>query len=337
MKLYDFLKDRWMYLAASLLAAGFTAVLLLSLGAGPYSAGYAGGVFLLGQAGALAVDYFRRRSFYRSLDDSLTRLDRKHLIAEMLAEPSFEEGRILCGVVSQAGKSMNDEIAKYRLEEKEYREYVETWVHEIKTPISACRLMLENNPGALSEELTPDFDRIESYVEQALYYARSGSLEKDYVLKQCTLKQIVSAAVRKNAPALISSGVRIETESLDIPVMADSKWMEFILSQLLSNSVKYRGKEPCVRFSGTCEKNSVTLTVTDNGIGIPQKDVGRIFEKGFTGENGRRASSKSTGIGLYLCKRLCGKMGLSISVASSEGSGTAVSVVFPVSSMYRAV
>lgn len=337
MKFFGFLKDRWMYVAASLLAAGFTAVLLSSLGAGNYAAGYAAVMFLLGQAAALAADYFRRRSFYRNLEDSLDRLDQKYLIAEMLAEPPFAEGKILCGTLAEADKSMNDEIAKYRIEEKEYREYVETWVHEIKTPISACRLMMENNPGELADELTPDFDRIESYVEQALFYARSGSVEKDYVLRQCTLKQIVSSALRKSAGSLIGSGVKIETESLDIPVMADSKWLEFILSQLLSNSVKYRGTEPSIRFTGVRTKNGVALTVSDNGIGIPQKDLGRVFEKGFTGENGRRASSKSTGIGLYLCKRLCDKMGLSISADSGEGDGTAVTIVFPVSSMYRAI
>ncbi|WBY65073.1 ATP-binding protein [Thermocaproicibacter melissae] len=110
--------------------------------------------------------------------------------------------------------------------------------------------------------------------------------------------------------------------------------MEFILTQLLNNSVKYRRKDPVVRFSGIGRKNSVTLTVTDNGIGIPQKDLPRIFDKGFTGDNGRLTSAKSTGLGLYLCKQLCDKMGLSISVDSEEGSGTVISIVFPVSSMY---
>lgn len=334
MKLSAFLKDRWLYIVSSLLVSAFAASLLYSVGAGPYAAAYTASLFLLGEAAALAADYLHRRSFYRDLVENLAKLEKKHLIAEMLAEPSFDEGRLLCSVLTQAGKSMNDEIAKYCIEEKEYREYVETWVHEIKTPISACRLTLENNPGKLSGSLQADFDRIEAYVEQALFYARSGSLEHDYVLKQCTLKQIVSAAIKKNASLLIGNNVKIETNLLDLPVMADGKWVEFILSQLLNNAVKYRGKNPVIRFSGICEKNSVTLTVTDNGIGIPQKDLTRVFDKGFTGENGRRASAKSTGLGLYLCKRLCDKMGLSISISSEEGRGTAISILFPMSSMY---
>ena len=229
---------------------------------------------------------------------------------------------------------MNDEIAKYRIETTEYREYVETWVHEIKTPISACRLILENNPGDLSRELGQDFDRIENYVEQALFYARSGSLEKDYVLKRCTLRQIVSSAVKKHAALLIESGVKVETESLEFSVPSDVKWLEFMIGQILINSVKYRKSGPVIRFFGVQGKDSVTLTVEDNGIGIPQKDLGRVFEKGFTGENGR-LTARSTGLGLYLCKRLCGKMGLGISIASIEGSGTAVSIVFPVSGRHR--
>lgn len=336
MKVWDFIKDRWVSWTAVLMISAFSAALLVVLGAGPYAAGYVAALFVLGEVAALTVEYLQRRSFYTKLLDSLEHLDKKHLIAEMLQEPSFTEGKILCDVVSQAGKSMNDEIAKYRNETKDYREYVETWMHEIKTPISACRLILENNPGKLSHDLGQDFDRIENYVEQALFYARSGSVEKDYVLKRCSLKQLVTATVKKHAAFLIESGVKVETDALDMPVIADSKWMEFIIGQIVINSVKYRKGEPVISFSGMLGPDSVTLVMEDNGIGIPQKDLGRVFEKGFTGENGRMIA-RSTGLGLYLCKRLCDKMGLGISIVSIEGSGTAVSIVFPVSKMYGVV
>lgn len=197
MKLRDFLKDRWLSLLAVVLISAFSSILLIVLGAGAYAAVYVALLFLLGETAALTVEYLRRKSFYSKLMDNLNRLDKKHLIAEMMSEPSFTEGKILCEVLSQAGKSMNDEIAKYSIASKEYREYVETWVHEIKTPIAACRLLLENNPGTLTHGLRQDFDRIENYVEQALYYARSGSVEKDYILRRCTLRQFVSSAVKK--------------------------------------------------------------------------------------------------------------------------------------------
>lgn len=336
MKLRDFLRDRWLSAAAVLVSSLFAAALLAALGAGAYAAGYVAALFVLGEIAALAVEYFQKRSFYAKLLDSLEHLDKKHLIAEMLPEPEFTEGKILCGVVSRAGKSMNDEIAKYRGEAKDYREYVETWMHEIKTPISACRLILENNPGSLSRSLGKDFDRIENYVEQALFYARSGSVEKDYVLKRCSLRRLVSSTVKKHAALLIESGVKVETDSLDLPVLADAKWTEFVIGQILINAVKYRRNAPAVRFAGTRGRDSVTLTVEDNGIGIPQKDLGRVFEKGFTGENGRMVA-RSTGLGLYLCRRLCGKMGLGLSIASIQGDGTAVSIVFPLSGMYGVV
>ncbi|HEX3016978.1 MAG TPA: sensor histidine kinase [Caproicibacter sp.] len=336
MKLWDFLKDRWISLTAVVLISAFSATLLIVLGAGVYAACYVAILFVLGEIAALAAEFFQRRSFYAKLMDSLEHLDKKQLIVEMLPEPSFTEAKILCNVVSQAGKCMNDEIAKYRIETKEYREYVETWMHEIKTPISACRLILENNPGKLSHDLGQDFDRIENYVDQALFYARSGSLEKDYVLKKCTLHQLASNTVKKHAALLIESGVKVETENLNIPVYADAKWLEFIIGQIIINSVKYRKNDPVISFSGIQGQDNATLVIEDNGIGIPQKDLGRVFEKGFTGENGRMIA-RSTGLGLYLCKRLCDKMGLGISIVSIEGSGTAVSILFPVSGMYSVI
>ncbi len=336
MSLRDFRKSRWLSIAVVVLVSAFSAVLLLALKAGPYAAAYVSALFLFGEAAALAVEYLKRRSFYRDLLSSLKRLDKKYLISEMLPEPDFPEGKILCEALRSTAKSMNDEVGKCRRETADYREYVESWVHEIKTPISACRLILENNPGKLSRDLQQDFYRIENYVEQALFYARSGSVEKDYVLRRCTLRDLVSSALKKNAGLLISNGVQIETESLDLAVSADVKWMDFILGQIIINSVKYRRARPTLCFCGSQDGNSAALTVEDNGIGIPQSDLGRVFEKGFTGENGRQ-TAHSTGLGLYLCKKLCDKMGLGISAASLEGSGTAVSIVFPVSEMYGVV
>lgn len=275
MRLRDFLKDRWLSIVMMLIVSAFSAVLLNVLGAGWYAAAYVSALFLLGEAAALTVEYLKRRSFYRKLYGNLEHLGKKHLIAEMLAEASFSEGKILCDVLRQTGKSMNDEIAGYRRESKEYCEYVESWVHEIKTPISSCGLILENNPSKLSRSLQKDFFRIENYVEQALFYARSGSVEKDYVLKRCSLRELVSSALKRNASLLIESRVHVETESLDFDVLGDGKWMDFILGQIIANSVKYRTEKPELSFSGTKKGSGVTLTVEDNGIGVPKEEIGR--------------------------------------------------------------
>ena len=328
MKLLDFLRDRWGYLAAAACSAAFAAMLLSALGVGGYAAGYLAGVILLSSAAALGAEFVHKRAFYNGLLKSMDRLDKKYLLSEVVREPSFLEGKILCEVLRETEKSMNDEVGEYRRETRDYREYVETWVHEIKTPIAACRLILENNPGLLTRALRLDFSRIEGYVEQALFYARSGTVEKDFALRCTTLRELTEAALRKNSALLIESGVRIHIGSLNAEVLADPKWVEFILGQILANSVKYRKSEPEIFFDASLSGRETTLTVEDNGAGIPQKDLGRVFEKGFTGENGRRVR-RSTGIGLYLCRQLCDKMGLGISIASVEGTGTAVSLVFP--------
>ena len=328
MKLRNFLRDRWGYLAATACSAAFAALLLSVLGVGGYAAGYLAGVILLSGAAALGAEFVHKRAFYNALLKSMDRLDKKYLLSEVVREPSFLEGKILCEVLRETEKSMNDEVGEYRRETRDYREYVETWVHEIKTPIAACRLILENNPGLLARALRLDFSRIEGYVEQALFYARSGTVEKDFALRRTTLRELADAALRKNSALLIESGVRIHIGSLNAEVLADPKWVEFILGQILANSVKYRKAEPEIFFEASLSGRETTLTVEDNGAGIPQKDLGRVFEKGFTGENGRRVR-RSTGIGLYLCKQLCDKMGLGISIVSVQGTGTAVSLVFP--------
>ena len=243
-------------------------------------------------------------------------LDEKYYISEVMDSPSFTEGRLMEEALRIAGKSMNDEIAAERKANREYREYVELWVHEIKTPISAAMLTCENQ-GYLGVSL--ELGRIERFVEQALFYARSSSVEKDYVIKQIDLGKLIGELLKKNAASLIANGIKVEPCAHG-KVYSDSKWLLFILQQLLDNAVKYKAQTICFSFKDK------TLTVKDHGIGIPSQDLPRIFERGFTGENGR-ITAKSTGMGLYLCKEMCGKLGLSISAASQNGSE--FSITFP--------
>lgn len=333
MKLTDFLKDKLISIVAVAVTCIFCVSLFGVLGVGGYAAGFVAGLFLLGQAVALVFEFFQKRSFYNSLMKSLDHLDRKYLLSEMAEEPSFYEGRLLCEVTKAANKSMNDEIAKYRRASQEYREYIETWVHEVKTPISSSRLIIENNKNEVTLNLYEELVKIESFVEQALFYSRSNTVEKDYIIKQTTLKELVSSVLRKNSAMFIEGKIGVRTFELDKTVFTDVKWTDFILGQVLMNSVKYCGNSPKIEIFGLQNDNSVTLVISDNGIGIPKKDLERVFEKGFTGANGRK-TAKSTGLGLYLCKKLCDKLNLGISVASSENSGTAVSIVFPKSNMF---
>ncbi|MBW7571774.1 sensor histidine kinase [Caproiciproducens faecalis] len=334
MSLKNFLADKVYHLIFVLLTASFAAVLLAVLGVGIYAAVFVPLLFLAGEAAALTLEFLRKRAFYNELLRNLEKLDKKYLISEMLDEPSFCEGKLLCECVKTACKAMNDEIAGYRHASQEYREYIETWVHEVKTPISSSKLMIENNKNEVTLSLNEELTKIENYVEQALFYSRSNHVEKDYVIKTTTLKALVGSALKKYSAALIEGRIRVETSALDKTVYTDLKWTDFIIGQILMNSVKYRSGEPEIKIYGLQNQNSVTLMIADNGVGIPKKDLGRVFEKGFTGENGR-TSAKSTGIGLYLCKKLCDKLNLGISIASTEGKGTLVSIVFPKSNMFE--
>lgn len=281
---------------------------------------------------ALAAGYVRRARFYRELD-ALVRQDvGAGDLAALLEEPGFLEGRLAWRAIDAQGRLAADEMGVYKRAMAEYRDYVELWIHEIKTPIAAANLMAADLHGPVAARLKGELDRIEAQVEQALYYARSTSLAKDYAIRETPLAAAVRAACRKNARYLIECGVALQ---MDVPeeatVFADEPWLVFVVGQVVVNAAKYGAKN--VRFSaceegvGTVSSRTV-LSVADDGCGIPAADVPRVFERGFTGANGR-ARGSSTGMGLYLAAVMCEKMGLGLGIASEEGTGTRVMLSFP--------
>lgn len=279
-------------------------------------------------AGILAAGGVRRARYYEEVFTLLDQMDKKYLLAEMLEEPSFLEGRLLYDVVCRTDKAMNDHIAAYRRRSEEYREYIETWVHEIKTPLASGRLIVANNDGDAIRSLGEELTRVEDFVEQALFYSRSNNVEKDYLVREVSLRETVNAVVRRHSRDFIEKKLQLRMEGLDRTVFTDAKWLEFILHQLVDNAVKYTGEQGCICFSAREEAEKVLLAVADSGVGIPAEDLPRVFDKGFTGANGRQ-SARSTGMGLYLSRKLCGKLGLTLSVSSRAGDGTTAEIVFP--------
>jgi signal transduction histidine kinase len=193
--------------------------------------------------------------------------------------------------------------------------------------------------------VSAELDRIDTYVDQALYYARSSSVDRDYVIRETSLETLVNDAVKAHARTLIERGVRISKGDLDETVLCDAKWMRFCLSQVIENAAKYpaaegEGRVPEISFAARRERQGsadecVVLSIRDNGRGIPEQDLPRLFDKGFVGTNGRaHDAAKSTGIGLYLVKRLCDKMGLGIGVTSSPGRWTEVDFTFPMNRLH---
>ena len=191
------------------------------------------------------------------------------------------------------------------------------------------KLLCENNHSQVERELLVELEKVNRYTEQALYYARSEHTEKDYSVREIRLFDVVHESIAENKYLLLQNGVGIDLQETDDIVYSDEKWLCFILNQLIVNSVKYRAEQPVLKFYTEYQGNQIILCVQDNGIGIDAADLPRIFEKGFTGQNGRKAAHSSTGIGLYLCKRLCDKLGIGI-CADSKGSGTIVRLSFHV-------
>ena len=274
----------------------------------------------------LLLTYWKRNRQMRQLLDMAGQLSERYLISEVMELPEQAEDQVYYRLLKMAGKSMLEQISEVKRERLEYKEYIEQWIHEIKTPITAMKLLCENHRTDWTKELLLELEKTNRFTEQALYYARSEHTEKDYSVRKMALIQVVHQAIADNKYLLLQSGMHLEVEEIQDTVYSDDKWVRFILNQLIANAVKYRTGQPILRFSTHRQQDQVVLVVEDNGIGISATDLPRIFEKGFTGQNGRKVQ-QSTGIGLYLCKRLCEKLGIGITAESSE-NGTSISLAF---------
>ncbi|MDD3187737.1 MAG: sensor histidine kinase [Bacilli bacterium] len=278
-----------------------------------------------------AIEYLRKKHFYQNITKNLKNLDQKYLITELIKTPEFLEGIILEDILYDINKSYIENINKYKFSSISFEEYIELWCHEIKTPLATSKLMIENkkNDSSLKDEL----DKIEWFVDQVLFYARSGNPEKDYIISETDLNKIISNVIKKNKNIILSKNIKINSFNEKIIVKSDSKWLEFIINQIISNSIKYsKDKNALISITYTKNKNNVILTIYDNGVGINHSDITRVFDKGFAGLNGRK-TYKSTGMGLYLCKKLCDKLSHNISITSIENEYTKVKIVIPSGSL----
>ena len=283
---------------------------------------------------SISIEYFKKKKFYNNLSKILDDLEEKYLITAIVNNPNFLEGKILKNVLEQVDKSMLENVNKYKYMTEEYKEYIELWIHEVKIPIAASKMVIENNKNATTKSIDEELDKVENYIEQALFYARSNTVEKDYYIKRVSLKEIVNESIKKNKNSLIQGKIFINIHDLNLEVNTDNKWIVFILNQIIQNSIKYRKKEEgsTIEIYAKSGKENAILYIKDNGIGIKNGEITRVFEKGFTGTNGRLSNKKSTGIGLYLCKKLCNKLGIAIELNSVQNEGTEVRLVFPKSS-----
>ena len=290
----------------------------------------------------ISYDYYRKEKFYNDLVLNLNNLDKKYLITEVINQPKFMEGKIFYDCLYEIDKSMHEEIETYKNNINDFKEYIEMWIHEVKLPIASTTLILHNNKADSKMKVKEQINRIENYVEQVLYFVRGENSEKDYVIRNYNLEEIINSVIRKNKDIILLKHIAIEIVNLDKKVLTDSKWLEFIVNQIVSNSIKYSKEDKAkITFNYKeikCENGDdfAVLEIEDNGIGINEKDLKKVFDKSFTGENGRYVSS-STGMGLYLSKKLCEKLGHKITIKSEQYKYTKVSIYFKKDKYYSDV
>lgn len=333
MRYLKFLKEKALYIFTTLFVVASCEIFLLAYDISPMIKLYIGISPIVALITCITIEYYHKKQFYDLLKQTLSSLDVKYLANEIIANPNFSEGQIVKEALDDIGKSMLENVNEYKYMLNDYKEYIELWIHEIKLPISASKLIIENNKSDATLSIAEELEQIEDYIERALFYARSNTVEKDYLVKKCPLQNIINQVVIKNKRLLISNKILVDVHDIDLDVYTDSKWVCFIINQIMQNSIKYMSSSnKKIEIYAEDNNENTTLYIKDTGIGIKASDISRIFEKGFTGTNGRIDGQKSTGIGLYLCNKLCNKLGLGIFASSKEDVGTTIKITFPKSS-----
>ncbi|PGO21324.1 histidine kinase [Bacillus cereus] len=278
----------------------------------------------------ITIGYYYRRSFYLELND-LIESQKEDFPVEML-EPQNYEQALYVKMIKIVRDNHSKQLQKLIHEKVDHQDFIMSWVHEVKLPIAASNLLIENSTGKTVDFLVDKFEdelnKIDNYVEQALYYSRIDSFSKDYFITDIQLNQIIKESVKKYAKIFITKRIHFHMEEAQKFVQSDSKWLAFIIDQITANALKYVNDGGEIFFGFEEDHKEKRLLIQDTGIGIKQEDIHRVFERGFTGSTGR-THTKSTGMGLYLVKQMVLKLGHDISIQSQEGKYTRVTIHFP--------
>ena len=309
----------------------------------------------------VCIDFMRVRAYYEELNAFSQSLGGKaYLTSALNTRPRTCEQQLVYAIMQRMTRAATAYIDAYKLEQGNYQHYIEMWVHEVKTPLAACNLMLHNAAAATAENAKVDtpnlprsaasviaqqhaitsrielqINRIEELVDQALYYARSSNVEHDFIIKEIELSGVVRAAIQAYSKHMIMAHITPRLSNVTVRVRSDPKWLQFMIEQIISNAIKYRKPTndasylyiSATQTHDTMGVSTTTLSIRDEGIGIPQGDCAHVFEQAFTGENGR-AYAKSTGMGLFLVDKLARNMGMRVSIASRVGEGTTLTLHF---------
>ena len=227
-------------------------------------------------------EFYHKKRFYDTTIKIINNLENADLIDEEIKTPNFLEGKLVKERLEQLNKSMIENLNKYKQLQHDYVEYIELWIHEVKLPIATSKMIIENNKSPITKSIDEELDKIANYTDQALFYAMSNTLEKEYTIKKCNLEDLVNETIKKGKNILIANKVILNIHDVSKLVYVDSRWCIFILHQIIGNSVKYGKKEnKTIEIFATKENNKIILHIKDNGIGIKKEEISNVFDKGF--------------------------------------------------------
>lgn len=261
--------------------------------------------------------FYKKHNFLKRLKTGIMIADYKLPVSKELIEKDYQE------LIQIIDKNRLDIVNEKDKSYSEMIDYYTIWAHQIKTPIAAMRLLLQSEKSNLHMELLDQLFKVEQYVEMVLQYLRIESISSDLVFRRYPLDSIIKQAIKKYSSTFIRKKIKLNYEEIHIDILTDEKWLVFVIEQILSNALKYTNKGQISIYMD--HQLPQTLIIEDTGIGIAEEDLPRIFEKGYTGFNGR-SDKKSTGIGLYLCKRILNKLSHTINIESFIDKGTKVKI-----------
>jgi len=276
----------------------------------------------------LIISYIKWRNTYKDLKKAL---DLEENIDSFSPKGNKLEHMLIRDIINLKNKEKLKETNELKDNLEEINDYIVKWVHEIKIPLSVCELISdrieEKGDYDLSKELRQELERINFLVNQVIHISRASSYSHDLVVEEVNLSTLVKSVIKNNMNSLIAKKIELEIGNLDFKIFSDRKWVYYVIEQIINNACKYVDVNGKIEIKGQETDECVVLFIKDNGIGIPAKDIDRIFDRGFTGENGRK-KGKSTGMGLYICKKIADKLNFNIEVSSQVGKYTEFKIYF---------
>lgn len=333
MNFLRYLEQKRHFILLQFTMMSFVGMMMIASASGRYDAGDL--IYTLGGCTVLATiylisGYFSHRSHCRTLREIIS--SKADDVLAMLPHPRNDEQRLYMNLIKKMQLKQVEKNEQLYHEKMDFQDFIISWIHEVKSPITACFLLIQQSTGKTLEEVTDKLEdeilKIDHYVEQALYYSRIDAFYKDYLISEVLVNPIVRSSVKKYAKLFITKRIRFSMWQEEQRVHSDAKWLGFIIDQIIANALKYTDWHGTITCSFEEDKKEKRLLIRDSGVGVHPEDIDRLFEKGFTGSTGRQ-EKKSTGMGLYLANQMAIKLGHGLTVHSEEGKFTEVRIHFP--------